>query len=39
MLESYGWKLLEVDRETPALGNYDDYNEEVADLAPGILMD
>jgi len=30
MLESYGWKLLEVDRANPAPENYD-YNEEVAD--------
>ena len=30
MLESYGWKLLDIDRAKPAPDN-DDYNEEVAD--------
>jgi hypothetical protein len=30
MLESYGWKLLGIDRANPAPENYD-YNEEVAD--------
>lgn len=30
MLESYGWKLLDIDRANPAPENYD-YNEEVAD--------
>jgi len=30
MLESYGWKLLEVDKANPAPENYD-YNDEVWD--------
>jgi hypothetical protein len=30
LLESYGWKLLGIDRANPAAENYD-YNEEVAD--------
>ena len=30
MLESYGWKSLDIDKASPARDNYD-YNEEVAD--------
>jgi hypothetical protein len=30
MLESYGWKLLDIDRANPAPEDYD-YNDEVAD--------